>query len=594
MEDYSIPVQYVDPVSFNDLNLEISHREDVSDRFLNITIKNIIFLHHYSFSLEVMLCAKLIETFEEYSLSLKELEDLSRDIRVIRETKQNLKQEFLKISPNKKEDIRLDQTLRKYANQLIQLKDQYRDTLKKQRQTLHKMISVWSDIQMVREKYNIKQTPYVLEIMNKQKDQQQFEEEWADTFKLEFSDMLDKIEFEYISKYIEYKELKTEQSNKHSEIRKTNKPKLHIDEDALKKEVEEIVNNMVTSEKIDVLLKKDERILTIESNLDALKHIYQFEVYVDKVFVCRSEGFTFQKGSMFNVEFTESFSVQILPKNETMTVTLIEDNETASAINVTLSDIRQNSANAEFYVQKFTYNNLLLQPNQNNVGRGHTIKEIAKANKVRLKSSNIFEGNLQTECEVNLKMGWNENLNHNQSEMIKNSMEIGRQLKRLMHGIDKPSIDTLQDMIGKIYGTNAGNNEEVIETLQNICKTKIKSGFEFPLNGDNPEFVRIKLLHLRNIGGFSNIEHKLVPLYASQISTEQLNCLQKSVEKDIDVEYISDKYAQSDPIELQRFIGCKYVQKLNEKILRNLHDHLMKKTHKDVVRDFQELSIRFV
>lgn len=593
VEDYSIPVQYIEPVSFEDINTELTHEDKGTDKFLDITIKDIKFLHHHSFSLETLICAKLVESYNEYNALLNKLKDLKRDIRVIRETRHNLKQEFIKISPSKKEDIRFDRTLRNYTSRQIQLKEEYHGIFNRQRKMLHRVISLWSDLQMIREKFECTETYYNLVVINKELDQKEFEEEWSDTYNLEFNDMLDQIEYEYVTKYIEYKEAKNDQNNKYSERKKVNKPKLQIDEEALKKEVEEIVNNMVTPEKIDVFLKKEER-RSVEISKDTSDCRYQLEINVDNVFVCRSEIFRLKKNSLVDIEFSESFSVQILPKNDLLTVVLLEDNDEMSVLNINLSDIKQNSSIAEFSKEKFMFKNLLIQPNQNIVGSGYNIKEIAKASKVRLKSSNIFEGPLHTECEVDMKMGWNENLSQNQNQVIKQSIDIGRQLKRFMHGIDKLSIDAFQHIIGKIYGRDVGSNEKVIQTLQNICKAKIKTDFEFPINENDADFVRLKLLHLRNIGGFSNVENKLVPLYASQISTEQLNCLQRSGEKDIDVDNISDKYAQSDPIELQRFIGCKYVQKLNQNMMRNLHDHLMKKTHKDVVRDYQELSLRYV
>ncbi|XP_028175273.1 coiled-coil and C2 domain-containing protein 2A isoform X1 [Ostrinia furnacalis] len=589
-EEHSIPVQYVDPVQFQDLASGQNTDDEQSDTFLDITIKDIIFIHHHLFPLETMLCAKLVECYDEYSMSQIKLKELNKDIRVNRETRDTLKQDFIKISPNKKEDIRFDKTLRKYTSNILKLKEEYRETIRRQKKIIHRSISLWSDIEMIRDKTGHVETPYLLEIVNKDLDETKFEEEWTDAYNEEFNDMLDKIEYEYVTKYMEYKESKLDENDDSSERKK--KPKLKVDEEEMKAIVEEIVGITVTRDKIDMILKKDTSILSDGAGKDTSKFNYNFTIYVDEVFVCQSETYTLVKDSLFEVQFTESFSVQILPKNEVLTIVLSENNEEVSTINIFLYEIKQNTATAEYIDQLFVYKNMVIQPNQKYVGSGHNIKEIIKGSKMRLKSSNQFEGNLQTTCKVGMKMGWNEKLSQNQSEIFKESMDIGRKLKRLIQGIDQPNVDSLRDIIGKIYGKDIGNNDKVTTVLQNLCKSKIKTDDKFAVDENDPEFIRLKLLHLRNIGEFTNVQNKLVPLHASQISTELLNCLQKSNDKDIDVEYITDKYAQMDPIELQRFIGNKYVEKLNENMLKNLHEHLMKKTQKDVVRDYRELSLR--
>ncbi|CAH2039181.1 unnamed protein product, partial [Iphiclides podalirius] len=47
-----------------------------------------------------------------------------------------------------------------------------------------------------------------------------------------------------------------------------------------------------------------------------------------------------------------------------------------------------------------------------------------------------------------------------------------------------------------------------------------------------------------------------------------------------------------DPIDLQRYIGVKYVEKLNENVRKTWNEFLLQKTHKDVVKDFKDLSWR--
>lgn len=86
----------------------------------------------------------------------------------------------------------------------------------------------------------------------------------------------------------------------------------------------------------------------------------------------------------------------------------------------------------------------------------------------------------------------------------------------------------------------------------------------------------------------------MVPIHGSQISTEQLNCLQKTKEKDIDIDYLKSKEADMDSIELQRFIAAKYMQKLNKNVMKSLNEHLMVKTQKDVVREYQNFSLWYV
>ncbi|XP_075979227.1 coiled-coil and C2 domain containing 2A [Anticarsia gemmatalis] len=576
-EEVFIPVEYVQPYTFDDIIAQNSDKEqEVPTKFLDISIQNITFKHHHNFSLEKLLCMKVLEKYKEYEFVLTSLKDISKDIKVNRETKDNLKKDLAKVSPSKKDSLRFDQTVRKYTETLIKLKEKQRGLLKNKKELAHRIVSLWSDIEMVRERSDRIETPYTLELTKKILDSDEFEKEWNSTFNTEFTDKLDTIEFEYVNEYLEYKEAKTEQKSK-----KLSKPQLHIDEDAIKIEAEKLANNIIVKDEIELQLKRNESVLTdfVKLGLRLTKNSYHFEIYVDDVFVCESEHYS--SNDMYCVEFTESFSVQILPKNSYIRILLLENGEKVSRHKITLADIKKSSS--DFSVENLVYENDV-EPTAKHVGSGHSIKEIAVANKVRLRSSSLFKEKLHTTCEINIKVGWNDKIEQNQAEAIKTSIEVGKQIKRLLNGTDKPTLDVLIDVISKIYEKDI-NDEDMIETLQKLSKMEITTDHSFAIDQNNPDLIRLKLLHLRNIGGFSNIDKKLVPLHASQISTEQLNCLQKTKEREFDMDYLNDKEMEMDPIELQRFIGAKYVQKLNKNMLRNLNEYLLQKTHKDVVRD---------
>ncbi|CAB3222054.1 unnamed protein product [Arctia plantaginis] len=588
VEDNFIPVEYVHPSSYDIMIAKQSDVDkDITTKFLDVTIQNIIFKHHYNFTLEKLLCMKVIEIFKQYEVVRKTLKDLSNNIKVNRETKDNLKKDLAKVSPSKKESIRFDQTVRKYTEKLIKLKEEQKDLIKHKKELAHKIVSLWSDIEMVREKNECIETPYNIELNKKKLGSKEFEIEWKQTFNNEFTDKLDTIEYEYVSKYLEYKKVKHE--HKVNADNKVMKPQLHVDEDSIKMEAQELADIIIQKDEMELTLIKDESIITdsMRMGMRLTKNSYNFEVYVDDVFVCESEHY--QSNDMFCVEFTESFSVQILPKNSCIKLVLLENSNIISDLKIYLDEIKKNNATSVFNVEKFVSGNKI-EPNANHVGSGFSIKEIAVANKVRLRSCSIFKEKLFTSCEVNVKIGWNDKIDVSQSEAIKSSMQVGRDLKRLRGGIIKPDFNILIDVISKIYEKDV-DDENMMETLQKLSKLEIKVDDCFPVDQSNPDLIRLKLLHLRNIGGFSNTDNKLVPLHASQISTEQLNCLQKTNEKEFDMDYLNNREMEMDPIEIQRFIGAKYVQKLNKNMMRNLNEFLLQKTHKDVVRD-SNLSLR--
>lgn len=588
----NIPVQYVAPSNFNDLISDIDNGEKDKPKFLDIEIRDLKFKHHHHFSLEKLLCNKLLELYNEYEDIQGSLKDIQKDIKINRETKDNLKQEFLKISPDKKDGIRFDKTVRKYTEALLQLKEKCVKTLQIDKDITHKIVSLWSDIELVREKIGSIETHYVLDVTRKRLSEEEFEKEWNVIFNQEFSDLLDKVEYEYVTKYLEYKEEKYTLNLDDSAKRRIRKPKLEIDEEILKEEVEVITSNIVTENKIIINLKQDHKIITDHGKVDKrpYKNEYYFEIYVDNIFVCESEHVTPKDDKTTNIEFAESFSVQILPNNTILTLLLTENDKGVADLKLDLANLKKNDMNSKPIAQTFVYD-LIVEPNAKNVGSGYSIKEIASHSKVRLKSSNLFKGNLYTNCEIKLKISWNDKLSQNKDEEVKCLMEVGRQLKRLMNGIDKPNMELLIDIINKIYDKDVSNDEKVINTLRKICKTEINQDDMFSIDENSPEYIRLKLLHLRNNGELTNVENKLIPIHASQISTELLNCLQKS-HNNSDVQYFSDKCADMDAIELQRFVSAKYVQKLNKNMLKNLNEYLLRKTNKDVVRDFKDLSLR--
>ncbi|CAH1638487.1 unnamed protein product [Spodoptera littoralis] len=287
-----VEAEYVEPCTFNDIVAKNNDtNNETSIKFLDISIRNITAKHHHSFTLEKLLCSKLLDTYNEYSKVQKLLKVLSKDIKVNRETKDNLKADLMKVSPSKKEDVRFDKTVRKYTDKLIHLKAIFKENIKLKKQFMHKVISLWSDIEMVREKRECIETPYLLDFTKIEYNENEFEKQWNDTFNTEYLDILDLIEYEYVTNYLEYKEAKSE--HKRNPDNKPIKPKLIIDKEKIKSEAEMFVDEVVNKEEIDIELKKDESILTDFKQIGQrfVKHNYNFLVYVDDVFVCESENY---------------------------------------------------------------------------------------------------------------------------------------------------------------------------------------------------------------------------------------------------------------------------------------------------------------
>ncbi|XP_050352057.1 coiled-coil and C2 domain-containing protein 2A [Nymphalis io] len=532
----TIHAQYMEPSLFSDVLTEYLETETKQNpKFLDVILRNIKFKHHHQFSLESFLCTQLLGLYNEYGLIKKSLKELEKNIEVNRRTRNSLKERLIEISPNGKDDIRFDKSLLKYTKLMLEFKEKYNNALKKQKEITHMLLSLWSDIETIRDKSKCVNTDCKLEVLRIEMDDSEFQNKWSKAFEIEYSDLIIQIEYDFVIKYLKYREFKQDISSENTKVRsKALKPKLSIDYDELKVQVEEIVNNIMPRNKIEILLKKDKTILTqpdVKGKSALLDNTYYFKVYVDDVFVCESDQYV-NENSQFDIDFIESLSIEILPHNSYLKIILFENDEDVSFFKIKLFD-----------------------------------------------------------CEVNIKLGWNEKLNDNQRESIKSLMRIGSQLKRFMHNINKPNMRELTEIINYLYENNVEKDENIMNALTDICKATVKKHEKFIINENSPEFSRFKLLLLRSNGGFVNIEDKTIPLFTSQISTEQLARLENNEEKD----YRHFKRdTEMDAIDLQRYIGMKFVEKLNKNLTDNLSQFLMKKTFKDVVRDFGDLSIRSI
>ncbi|KPI97149.1 Coiled-coil and C2 domain-containing protein 2A [Papilio xuthus] len=467
------------------------------------------------------------------------------------------------------------------------VQDAYMETLKKEKETIHKILSLWSDVEMVRDKTKRTEVNYYLEINKIPITKDDYEREWNNAFEMEYLDMLDKIEFDYANAYLDYKENKSKYHLNGVEKKSISKPKLVIDEVKIKADTENLVDKILEKDDIEITLKSKKHIMKPTHVLGPNE--YYFKIYVDDVFVCQSELFTFND-FVHSLELSETFSVQILPKNKTIIIVLYENDIPVSSINLSIEEIKKNITQADVKSFNFTFNDHVIPPSNKYIGSGFSIKEIAKENKVRLKCGNLFKDELNTACEVNMKIGWNEKFNEKSHEDVFNSIKIETQIKRYLNDIDKPNINNLIEIINNLYDRNIESDEKVVNTLTKICRTRVKNEYAFAINENNDESIRLRLLHLRNKGLFVNIENKVVPLFSSQISTEQLSTLQRS-NQPVDLHNFDDN-KDIDPIDLQRYLGIKYIQGLNENLQKTVNEFLLQKTHRDVVKDFKDLTLR--
>ncbi|KAG7295909.1 hypothetical protein JYU34_020999 [Plutella xylostella] len=582
-ESNFIPVEYVKPNHFDKLALDTENTAQAPTKFVDVEIGNIKFKYHHHFTLEDLLVQKLLTVYDGYVDIQRFIKRTIKNIQVNRETIDNLKRDLYKISP-KKDEVKFDPTIRKYMAQMIESKDIYMETLKKEKETLNDIISIWSDLETVRER-NGQLTSYALEISTFTLKEEEYEMEWKNVFDEELNYLLEKMEFEFVCKYIEYKEYK-------NTFEKISKPKLHVDEEIVKNEAEGNTNKIVRKDKINIKLKivdVDKRHTKTSAEYNP-KINYHFKVHVDDLFVCESDHYLCKKD--YNLEFTEHYSVQILPENVFILLALYENNDEVAQVKMYLSEISKKGTSSEFNTVEFMFSNII-EPNAKYIGCGFSIKEIAAANKVRLKSSNLFKGNIYTTCETQVKMTLNDELKDSNQEDFQSYVRLSTKIERLLNGTEQATIDLLTEIIEKIYDQDISKNEEMMNTLNNICHLKVRIDDDFDLDENSTEFIRIKLLHLRDKGELSHADNKSVPFYASQITTEQLNSLQRSKHKDFDINnFNADKYTDMHPIELKRYIGSKYVEKLNQNLIKTLSDTLLKKTYKDVVCDFRDLSIR--
>ncbi|KPJ20424.1 Coiled-coil and C2 domain-containing protein 2A [Papilio machaon] len=591
-KEFPVGVHYSDPVMFNVLMADYTADDGLiqSQKFLDFEILNMKFIHHYKFSLETLLIVKLIDCYNEYLSIENSLKELCRNIKISRETKNNLRQQLLKISDSNKDGVRFDATLLKYTRALFYYKDAYMEMLKKEKEIVHKILSLWSDVEMVREKTNRTEVNYYLEINKIPITKDDYERDWNNAFEMEYLDLLDKIEFEYANAYLEYKENKSKYNSNGVEKKNINKPKLVIDEVKIKADTETLVDRILEKNKIEITLKCKKHMKDLLKPVHVLgSNDYYFKIYVDDVFVCQSEMFTF-KDFVHSLDISETFSVQILPKNKILIIILYENDIQVSSTDLSIEEIKKNITQADVKPYNFTYADYVIPPSNKYVGSGFSIKEIATENKVRLKSGNLFKGKLNTACEVNMKIGWNEKFNKNSHEAVLNSIQVEKEIKRYLNGVDKPNINNLIQIINYLYDRNIENDEKVINSLTKICRIRVKNDYAFAIDENSDESIRLRLLLLRNKGGFVNVEKKLVPLFSSQISTEQLSTLQRT-NRLIDLHNFDDS-EDIDTIDLQRYLGLKYIQGLNENLQRTVNEFLLQKTHRDVVKDFKDLSLR--
>lgn len=571
---------YVNPVVFNDLLSSYTGHEDiVTETFLNITLENLKFENHYLFSLENLLSTKITELFESYEIIKKKLYNLDREIKICRDTKDNLKKDLLSASSNSQMNVRFEPTLRKYTEKFFQFKKQYKETLLLEKEMFDKLITLWIDIESIRAKLKRIKTPVIL-VLN-EKNENELKEKWMEVFNQEYSDYLDKIEFDYVGKYLQYKTAKS--TGDGVEIRK---PKLEIDEDLIKAEVEGFVNDAIEGKRFDCTLVIDNGIVgkgmkSVDKKPEVgTELVYIFEIYIDDIYVCESEQYHTKS---FSVDFKESFTIQILKHNQALKIILLENDERFSVFKLNLNEIKAYATESTRI--KFKYDGDI-KPNSRYIGSGNSIKEITKVHDVRLKSGHLFDREVVSTCTVGLRITSKDPNVDNEADVIKSSMATGRQIQRLLHGIDEPNLSLLLDLINKVYEQDIGQDEAMIMTLKQLCKERVPLNNNFGVDLDAAEYTRLKLLRLRNGRGAGSLRDMAVPLHASQITTEQLEYLNNSDTNDLGVEYFRSKRPDMDPIELKRYTGVKYIERLNSDMLRELNERLLKKTYRDVVRDY--------
>ncbi|OWR41469.1 putative coiled-coil and C2 domain containing 2A [Danaus plexippus plexippus] len=579
-------VEYKEPILFQDDVAEYAKNEEQEKKigkFLDLDIHNIKFKHHHEFSLEELLCVKATELYDTYKTIDKQLAELSKVISVNRKTRNSLKEQLLKLSPHRQNEVKFDKNVLKYTQLMIDAKYKYCDVMKNKKMVVHQVISLWEDIKMVREKCGVTTNNLMIDVKSKEFEQKEYEQQWIHLFEIEYNDTIVKIEYEYIKNYLKYKELKNEKNGDNAP-----KPKLKIDYDDLKAQVEEIVNEIIFGDKYDLCIKYNSDVgrYKNQSGKGSPDKNFKFKVFVDDILVCESDEYQ-NRRNRFDIDFCYSLSMEILPHNQTMSIILFENTEAVSHYKLQLSDVKTYRDDVEFLIREFEYDKVI-EPTNKHVGSGFDIKTVAAKNKVRLKSSNLFKGKQYTRCQVFIKLEWHNKLNDYECVSIKSAIDMKQMLLRLLNG-EEPRLDLLIEAINELYGSRVEDNETVTAALQNICKP-VASKWEL-FDENDAEHSRFRLLQLRNKDGFLNMNNKCVPLLVSQFSTEQIHCLRN--DKDDDLDYYK---FQSEPnrnsIELQRFMGVKLVEKLNDRLRLVVDKLLLKKTYKDIVKDYGDFKLR--
>ncbi|XP_023937701.2 coiled-coil and C2 domain-containing protein 2A [Bicyclus anynana] len=585
-KESTVPVQYTEPSLFSGIASEyLESGIKQSPKFFDIVLKNIRFKHHHEFTLEKLCSLKLVEYYDKYESTANSIKELIRQIDVNRRTAISLKEKLTKISPHRKEETKYDKNVLKYTKNMVDLKEKYYHSLDEQKDNIHRIMSLWADIESIREKCGFTKTDLFLEICNKEMEQSEYEKQWNKVFEVEYSDMILKIEHDFINSYLEYKEFKRQRNEQHNII----KPKLDIDYDKLKETVESLVNSMVLKTNINLLLKRDRSLISSANNLRKSSFVnnYCFKVYVDDLFVCETDSYVC-KEDHGDIDFIEHLSIEILPYNKSLSIVLFENNEEMSSFQIKLPDIKKNSIETNL-MNTFVFNKIE-EPSTRYIGSGYDIKEIAARNKVRLKSSNLFKGELMTSCDVNIQLGWNNKYNDSGFESIRSHMDTRRLINQLLLGKNELCLNKITEIINNLYNTNIEDNQNIMIALKGICKSRLNIDNSFNFNMNDGELIRFKLLRLRSTGGLVDSENKSIPLFTSQMSTELLSCLEKSQQKHL--VYHNIKKETDNTIDVQRFVGMKFIEKLNKNVMKTVNDHLLKVTYKDVVRDYEELSLR--
>lgn len=565
-------------------------------RFLDIHLIDIKVKQCHKISLEELLVEKVLNVFSDYKAARNTLIKIANDVKLNRNTKNCYVEELMKIIDNK-EEIKFDPTLRKYMNKVISLKQDYIECFKLVTTIFNKIVTLWSDIETIRIKHNNRKSPYDIEIKKKILSDDEYESEYNKTFEIEYSDLLDKIEHDYVTKYLEYREQKYH--NKENRLAKKDifKPKLNLNVKEIQDDVNKLMSFIVPKEKFEITVHYNKSLLSktykgkMKSNTVMKRNKFYFKVYVDDTFVCDTEQYQLLEHDC-DIKILDSFSIQIMPQNKTVSVHLNENDTEISICAMNIINIKNNIDIATVSIIPFEYK-LKINANHKHIGCDNMIKDIAVANGVRLRSANLFNGPVRTVCHARIQVGWNQIGNQYYLQEYQNYFKITRKIRDLVN--NSANTDMLSDVIDVIYDTTVVENKKILNALKNISKSNIASmkNDNFFVQDNTFDIDRCTLLHMRNLGEFSSLEKRMIPIQSSQISTEQLNILQKIKEKDSCTQLLHrERCLEMHSVELQRHMGSKYIEHLNKKTFNTFNEHLMQNSYDDVVRDFKDISMR--